>query len=151
MVEHGGLMTRAGSADVSGMEPNTPGVKRPRGYQNLMLTAIAGAMVIGLVDRSTTALSPAPALAQADQPDGGGLMNALEQRKQIIAELRLLNSKIDRVEARLNNGLSVKVTEMPPLKLPPEPRPRQSDAKDAPGEGVTPAGVRPAGADAGSK
>ena len=48
----------------------------------------------------------------------GGLSNALEQRKQIIAELRTLNARMERIESKLAAGLNVKVTDMPALKLP---------------------------------
>lgn len=108
------------------------------GYQNAVLTAIAGLMAIGLLDRQgaePSITSPSAAMAQA-QPgvEPGGFTNALEQRKLIIAELRQLNSKLDRLDARLSAGLNVKVTDMPALKIPPEAR-----AKPAPAETGKPA------------
>jgi hypothetical protein len=89
------------------------------GYQNAVLTLIAAFLGVGLLERATlpALTEPAAASAQPD-PDQGGLTNALEQRKQIIAELRAMNVRLDRIESKIVNGLSVKVTEMPPLKLP---------------------------------
>jgi hypothetical protein len=52
------------------------------------------------------------------QPSGEeGLVSAAEQRKVMIAELRSLSSRIERVESVLAKGISVKVTDMPPVKL----------------------------------
>jgi hypothetical protein len=82
-------------------------------YQNLLLTAIAVVLVLGLIDRGAGPGSEALA-----QPEMGGLSNALEQRKQIIAELRTLNARMERIESKLAAGLNVKVTDMPALKLP---------------------------------
>ena len=59
---------------------------------------------------------------EAEQDGGGGLSNALEQRKQIIAELRTMNGRLERIEAKLAGRLDVRVTDMPPIKLPPETR-----------------------------
>jgi len=61
-------------------------------------------------------IGPPQAAAQASE--SGELANALQQRKEMIAELRQLNAKLDRLDASLSKG--VKVTEMPALKLPPE-------------------------------
>jgi hypothetical protein len=94
---------------------------RGRAYQNAALTAIAVLLGISVVDRHWAITEPAAAQAQGVQPDAGGMSNALEQRKQMIAELRQMNSKLDRLEARLNRELNVKVTDMPPVRLS-EPR-----------------------------
>jgi hypothetical protein len=101
------------------------------GYQNAVLTLIAAFLGIGLVERGVLP-EPAPASAQPSDPDQGGLANALEQRKQIITELRLMNSRLDRIEAKLTSGLSVKVTDMPVLKLPPEARAGDKDKTPRP-------------------
>ena len=94
------------------------------GYQNAVLTLIAAFLGIGLVERGNlpAVTEPAGAAAQPSDPDQGGLANAIEQRKQIIAELRQMNGRLDRIESKLASGLSVKVTEMPALKLPAEGR-----------------------------
>jgi hypothetical protein len=102
----------------------TPHVNgRRNGYQNAMLTAIAVILALGALDRGLT--DPSPALAQ--QPTEGGLTNRLEQNKQIIAELQKMNSKLDRIESKLSSGLSVKVTDMPAMKLPADPKAKAGD------------------------
>ncbi|MFN0133563.1 MAG: hypothetical protein ACKVW3_13675 [Phycisphaerales bacterium] len=106
---------------------------RTRGYQNAVLTLIALMVGVGLVERQLTPgplSGPASASAQGPgDPDQGGLTNALEQRKIIIAELRTLNAKMERLESKLASGLSVKVTDMPPLKLPPEAKAKPEAGK----------------------
>jgi hypothetical protein len=103
---------------------------RGRNYQNAVLTVIAGLLAVHAVDRQIGIASPATAEAQVGGQEGA-LSNALEQRKQMISELRQLSSKMDRLEARLNGGINVKVTDMPPIRLPPDTRgaqaPKQSE------------------------
>src|SRR5262245_13863494 len=97
------------------------------GYQNAVLTLIAAFLGFSLIERAAVpALTePSRAAAQPADPDQGGLANALEQRKQIIAELRVMNSRLDRIEAKLAGGLSGKVTERPAIRM----------TEDKPGEG----------------
>lgn len=93
------------------------------GFQNAMLTAIAVLLALGLIDRAApSAIGPQQATAQPSSD--GGMTNALEQRKQMIGELRVMNSRLERIEAKLGSGISVKVVDMPPLKMPPEQRTR---------------------------
>lgn len=91
------------------------------GYQNAVLTAIAVLLALGLIDRrSGSSLTDLPAAQAQTQPtdnEGGGMMNKLEQGKQTIAELRLMNAKLDRLDAKLTAGLSVKVTSMPAIQM----------------------------------
>jgi hypothetical protein len=102
--------------------PHQTAAPRRSGYQNAILTAIAVLLALGLVERHAGSgdnldrlMSPQAALAQ---PSEGGLTNKLDQNKQIIAELQKLNGKMDRIEAKLSGPLTVKVTDMPPIKLP---------------------------------
>lgn len=107
---------------------------RALAYQNVVLTAIAGLLALHLMDRTSGAgssgaglvaqvLSPAAASAQASMDsEPGGLANAIQQRKEMIGELRLIGSRLDRIDSKLNSGINVKVTDMPALKLPPELR-----------------------------
>jgi hypothetical protein len=94
---------------------------RRLGYQNTCLSVIAVLLALGMLDRHAgSALEPsANAQPQAPAPDGG-LANALEQRKVMIAELRAMNARLDRIESKLNGGMEVRVKDMPPMKLPPE-------------------------------
>jgi hypothetical protein len=109
------------------------------GYQNAVLTAIATLLGLGLLERAgTTSLTTPPAAMAQEQPESGGLTNALEQRKQIIAELRAMNGRLERIEGRLAGRLEVKVTDMPPLKLPAEPKPRPEKAEPRPAEREAP-------------
>jgi hypothetical protein len=111
-------------------------VARRLSYQNLVLTGIAGLLALGLVDKPIGAfLMPScTAAAQSEQPDAGGLTNALEQRKQIIAELRTINTHLEKIDSRLAGRLEVRVTDMPPLKLPPELKPKPGADKPERGE-----------------
>lgn len=60
------------------------------------------------------ALRPAAALAQQG---GESMTNALEQRKQMIAQLSSISDRLTRIENALNTGIKVKVTEMPPVTV----------------------------------
>ena len=95
---------------------------RRLGYQNACLSVIAILLGLGMLDRNAgSAFEPASASAQPQvQPAEGGLTNALEQRKVIIAELRAMNARLDRIEGKMNSGMEVKIKDMPPMKLPPE-------------------------------
>lgn len=105
--------------------PPQPSIRSGR-YQNTMLTAIAVFLALGLVERSsqTTVESSAAGPAAYAQPpaagEPGGLLNALEQRKQIIAELRAIAMRLERIEARLRQRLDVRVVDMPPMRPAPE-------------------------------
>lgn len=92
---------------------------RRNGYTNGVLTVIAALLALNVAFSAGQAPRVLPA-AQAQPTDptdsGSGLISAAEQRKVMIAELRRLASKMDRLEAKLNSGLSVKVTQMPAVK-----------------------------------
>lgn len=125
--------------------PHQIAAPRRNGYQNAMLTAITVLLALGVIDRhagSGDGLERLTGLqtAQAQPRPTQGLSNDLEQRERVIAELRALNGKVDRIEAKLNSGLSVKVTEMPPMRLPPEAKPKadKADAKPDPKVDVKP-------------
>ncbi|MGQ0627058.1 MAG: hypothetical protein ACT4PL_03040 [Phycisphaerales bacterium] len=66
---------------------------------------------------------PPEAAAQTQSRGAGGEnvndppFNAAGQRKQMIEQLTMLNERIARLEARLDKGLSVKVTEMPAVMV----------------------------------
>lgn len=90
-------------------------------YLNGVLTVIAALLALLVVDR--VGEGPVGTMAMAGPPTGepdpkGGLVSAADQRKQIILELRALGKRLEQVEAQLKGGLSVKVTEMPELRLP---------------------------------
>jgi hypothetical protein len=111
-----------------------PAPARRNGYQNAVLTLIAAFLGLGLVERAgSPALPESAANAQPTiDPDQGGLSNRLEQGKQMINELHAMNTRLERIESLLSRGLSVKVTEMPPLKLPPEAHAKPEGEKSKP-------------------
>jgi hypothetical protein len=55
--------------------------------------------------------NPQSANAAAYQPETP--FNAAQQRKDTIEQLKLLNERMSRIEAKLEKGINVKVTEMP--------------------------------------
>jgi hypothetical protein len=70
------------------------------------------------------------------------MTNRLEQNKQMIAELRAMSGRLERIEARLAQRLDVRVTEMPPVRLTPESKSRlEKQDKQQPDK----AGDKPAG------
>jgi hypothetical protein len=104
-------------------QQSVAGAPQPRPYTNVILTVIAGLLAVVAFDPGRGApVAISEAQAQPAQPDSdeNARVSAAEQRKVIIAELRALSSRVERVESTLNRGLSVRVTEMPPLQLPEE-------------------------------
>lgn len=106
------------------MSTTTDNTTDPRrlGYLNAVLTVIAVMLGLLVADR----LIVAPPAAQAVQPGADqpgrnpGLVSAADQRKAIISELKRLGTKLDQVERTMKSGISVKVTDMPEIKLPAE-------------------------------
>lgn len=109
------------------MEPSrtTTDSPRPRLYTNAALTLIAGLLAIQTFGVHESSLLR-QASAQIGEPteDEGGRVSAADQRKQIIAELRTLGQRLERMDALLQRGLSVKVTEMPQIVIPVERKER---------------------------
>jgi len=113
-------------------------------YTNGALTAIA--LLLGVVAFQNAGVSgvntahaqePAPLALGGDDSDTSGRISAAEQRKQIIAELRTLQTKVERVEQIMNRGMNVKVVDMPEMKLPQELRKAlQAQNNSAPETGV---------------
>ena len=93
---------------------------RRTGYLNGILTVIAVLLALQLVDRQVGLTAPSPASAQVQPEDPAtsaqSLVSASEQRKQMIAELRRIAGRIERIESKISAGLSVRVTEMPATK-----------------------------------
>ena len=83
---------------------------------NVLLAAIAVMLGLNLLPEYVSIPRPAEANAQESRP-GGALISAAEQRKQTLAELRRLNSAVQSLEARLDAGFNVKVTEMPQIRM----------------------------------
>jgi hypothetical protein len=80
---------------------------------NAVLLTIIGVLTLALVARGAGTQA---AWAQDSQP-GDPPFNAAEQRKQMILALQQMNTRMGAIETKLNAGLSVKVTEMPPVVI----------------------------------
>jgi hypothetical protein len=75
-----------------------------------------GALVVaGVIVGAHFADAFRPPVASA-QSEPVSPFNSGDQRKQIIDQLKDVNMRLGRMEAQLKSGLSVKVTEMPPMK-----------------------------------
>jgi hypothetical protein len=85
-------------------------------YHNAVLTAIAVFLGLLVLDRYTSVdAGGSEALAQSSPPQ---MVSAAEQRKQIIQELKQISTRLQRLESRLDREMSVKVTDMPEIKIP---------------------------------
>jgi hypothetical protein len=107
------------------MSTTTDSKSDPRrlGYLNAVLTVIAVMLGLLVADRLVVAPPAAEAVQPAgrtDQPGrGAGLVSAADQRKAMLTELRKMSTKLDQLEKTIKSGgLSVKVTEMPEIKIP---------------------------------
>lgn len=91
-----------------------------RSYLNAVLTVIAVLMGLNLLVQ-VSGQHTIPAAAAAQPADSEQLtsppFNSAEQRKQMIALLELLNRRVTSLEGKLDKGLSVKVTEMPAVRV----------------------------------
>jgi len=93
-----------------------------RSYTNVILTVIAGLLGVIAFERGADPVTPV-ALAQVagdDEPsreDPTGRISAAEQRKIMISELKNLGARIERLESMIAKGLTVKVTEMPVVRM----------------------------------
>jgi hypothetical protein len=97
-------------------------VKNPaRVYSNVVLTVIAGLLSVIALDarRPDSALVQSASAQSAGDPETGGLVSAADQRKQIIAELRTVSGRLEKIESVLRGEIKVKVTEMPESKSAP--------------------------------
>jgi hypothetical protein len=82
---------------------------------NTVLLVIIAALTLALVTRGDTS---AAAWAQGGtQPTAEPPFNASEQRKVMIASLQQMQTRLAAIESKLNGGLTVKVTEMPPVVI----------------------------------
>lgn len=78
---------------------------------NAVLLVIIGVLALTLLVR----VDPGAGVAQAQTTEPP--FNATEQRKQMIAALTQMNSRLATIETKLSTTLSVKVTELPPVVI----------------------------------
>ena len=88
-----------------------------------VLAMIAALLVLNAVLVILAGMTPT-ASAQVGKTDGEPIFNAAEQRRKMIEHLNSLNEKVNglndklgRLEARLEKGITVKVSEMPAIKV----------------------------------
>jgi len=98
--------------------PNQPAASflASRTFTNVSLTAascLLGVLVFTGGHAPSISLEPI-AFAQQPGDDGEqGRISAAEQRKQIIAELKSVQTRLEKLETLLAKGIAVRVTEMP--------------------------------------
>ncbi|MDX9910753.1 MAG: hypothetical protein RBS39_02860 [Phycisphaerales bacterium] len=99
------------------------GATNNRGTFSLRDAAIGGAaaLVMGamLLQPTTTTAQPTrtTSVRDDDSPSGGGLVSAADQRKLMIAELRSMSRRLEKLEARIDKGIDVRVTDMPEVRV----------------------------------
>jgi hypothetical protein len=79
-----------------------------------LLLAVIGVLSFLVVARFDA--GPSAAWAQGGQTTDPPF-NAAEQRKMMIQALEKLNTRLSAIENKINTGLTVKVTEMPPVVI----------------------------------
>lgn len=77
-----------------------------------VIAALLGLNLVATVMVGPGAIEPR-ALAQQDDPNPTGFVAAAEQRKQMIAELKVLSARMERIESAIKAGVNVKVLSMP--------------------------------------
>lgn len=78
---------------------------------NTVLLGVIGVLSLVAITRFDSGSSAfAQPVPTADPP-----FNAAEQRKQMVLALQQMNTRLGAIENKLNGGLTVKVTEMPPV------------------------------------
>jgi hypothetical protein len=85
---------------------------------NTLLGIIAVSLSVIAFDTVSANPSLVPSAMAQPVEDEGGRVSAAEQRKVIIAELRTLSSKVEKLDAHIAKGISVKVLEMPRVAEP---------------------------------
>jgi len=102
------------------MESTTPTPRPRHAYHNLMLTLLVAGVGVLILDRAPSEsrlMNVSTALAQPPEEEAAdptGRVNPADQRKQIISELKTLNTKVSQLEATIKKG--IKITEMPQQK-----------------------------------
>lgn len=108
-------------------------------YTNGVLTAIAALLGLNLAGQALDrghSLAPEAGIAHAQpeqyrrdgaatprslsvstDPTEGGMISAAEQRKLMLAELRTIVTRLSSIEQTLGSGISVTVTDMPPVEM----------------------------------
>jgi TolA-binding protein len=100
--------------------PNLSNPSRPSNkYLNSVLTVIAVMLGLLATERffGSSATGQTAMAAPSEETDTIGMVNAADQRKQIIAELKTMNSKLDKLQGSIKSPMPVKVLEMPAIRV----------------------------------
>lgn len=92
-----------------------------RRVNSTRLLAFVGVMLVVNTCVQLAGITPASASASAEgrgPNDPPAFPNNAEVQRRQADALTEINAKLARIEAKLEKGLSVKVTEMPPITLP---------------------------------
>jgi len=97
---------------------NTSGKSR---VQTALLAAIAGLLALDVGDRyfggtDTEATTAARVIPVSYQPEVPALTNPIDQRRQMISELKDIDRKLTQIDDRLKGRLRVEVTNFPAPK-----------------------------------
>lgn len=97
---------------------NTSGKSR---VQTALLAAIAGLLALDVGDRyfggtDTEATPAAHVIPVSYQPEAVMLTNPIDQRRQMISELKDIDRKLTQIDDRLKGRLRVEVTNFPAPK-----------------------------------
>jgi hypothetical protein len=108
-------------------------ITRPRTgtrYLNAVLTAIACLLALNLLAGRGALPASSPASAQEYKPSDLPF-NSGDQRNRVTAAMESVDARLAQIEARLDKGLSVKVTEMPPMRMADDKKDDRRDDKRA--------------------
>lgn len=108
------------------MSNTTTGTRKSR-TQTALLAAIAGILALDAAHRFTGGQAPAasePAVITAVtyQPEVPSLTNPIDQRREMVNQLKSLDRRLAAIEAQLKGKIRVEVTNFPP--------PPKDNAKD---------------------
>ena len=94
---------------------------RKRPSVNVLLTVVGALLALNvLVTLAGSGGSPVAFAAEQPAAQSGSSdtpFNAARNANRVAEELSQISDRLARIEAKLDKGLSVKVTEMPPIKL----------------------------------
>ncbi len=83
-----------------------------------VIAALLGLNLVATVVVGPGALEARAVAQQADDASPTTFVAAAEQRKQMIAELRTLAMRMERIETAMKSGINVKVLSMPESAAP---------------------------------
>jgi len=95
----------------------------PAKPRRTLVTAAAGFLGAAILLLPLIITSPQSAEAQPvtrvteSGEDMGGRISAAEQRKEMISVLKNLSTRLERLETSISRGISVKVTDMPAIRV----------------------------------